>query len=339
MFSKRNKKNADNPHGEREETQPIAPGRADTEVLNRKKLGLFGEAHDPVTTRLGGGTHAGRVREHNEDHYLIVRRRRSRNVLMTNLPNGFPMESAEDAYVLCVADGIGGGAFGEVASRMALETGWELGGDEINWPFRFNSDEIKDVLKKIELYPLLIHKQLIREARQNPRYRDMGTTFTAAYMAGRDAFITHVGDSRALLIRDGQLEQLTTDQTLAEYYLQHQSEDESGPTSDEIKRFSHVLISCLGAADDNVEVQTKHLTLQHGDTLLLCSDGLTDMVEDETIARIVSEIDDPQQTCDQLIELALAAGGRDNVTVALGKVEFPTEQATTTQEITLPRNS
>lgn len=336
MFSKRSKKNAELQNAQRGDTQPIAPGRADTEVLNRQKLGLFGEASYPVITTLGGGTHTGRVREHNEDHYLVVRRRRSRHVLMTNLPSGSPQKSEEDAFVLCVADGIGGGAFGEMASRLALETGWELGGDEINWPFRFNSDEIQGVLKKIELYPLLIHKQLIREAQHNPQYRGMGTTFTAAYIAGRDAFITHVGDSRAILIRDGSLEQLTTDQTLAEYYLKHQAETENGPSSDELKRFSHVLISCLGAVDDNVEVQTRHINLKDGDALLLCSDGLTDMVDNDTIARIVTEIDDPQQTCDQLIELALAAGGRDNVTVVIGKIEIPTEQPTTLQETPTP---
>ena len=305
----------------------------DTHVLNLAADDVFAKQHVPTEARFGAGTHTGKVRERNEDHFLLVRRRRSRQVMQSNMPESFPAASEEDGYVMVVADGIGGGGFGHLASRLALEAGWALGGDEINWSFRATPKEIDDVLAKMKLYPLLIHKALIRETREHPELRGMGTTFTAAYTIGNDAFITHVGDSRAILIRQGRLTQLTTDQTLAEYFAKA---NELARTGEEFKRMSHVLVSCLGAVDDSVDVETQHFELQHGDALLLCSDGLTDMVSNETIAETVQQNADPQQACDRLIELALEAGGRDNITIVLGYYSIPEHEQTVWQEAPTP---
>lgn len=306
-----------------DELPPII--NTDTAHLNLIKDKIFAPTDTPVESAFGAGSHAGKVRSNNEDHYLLVRRRRSRHVLKSNLPDSFPSESHEDAHVFVVADGIGGGVFGEFASRLALQAGWALGGDEISWSFRLTPDEVQQVLNKIEIYPLLIHKALMREAKVHPELQGMGTTLTGAYVVGTDAFITHVGDSRALLIRDGEVRQLTTDQTLAAYYEKNQ---DVALSEEELKKLSHVLTSCLGAIDDNVEVETHHCVLRNGDALLLCSDGLTDMVDNDTIARTVTSIEEPQQACDRLIEQALEAGGRDNVTVVLGKFTMPTEENT-----------
>lgn len=305
----------------------------DTHVLNLAADEIFAKQHVPTIARFGAGTHPGKVRSRNEDHYLLVRRRRSRQVIQTNMPDNFPDTSEEDGYVMVVADGIGGGGYGHLASRLALEAGWALGGDEINWSFRATPKEIDDVLAKMKLYPLLIHKALIHETRQHPELRGMGTTFTAAYTIGNDAFITHVGDSRAILIRRGQLQQLTTDQTLAEYYAKA---NELTRTGEEFKRMSHVLVSCLGAVDDSVDVETHHFELQHGDVLLLCSDGLTDMVSNDQIVETVQQYPDPQRAVDRLIEQALDAGGRDNVTLVLGKYTMPDVELEAMREAPTP---
>ena len=162
----------------------------------------------------------------------------------------------------------------------------------------------------------LIHRRLKDEARVQGDYRGRGTTLTGALTMGLEAFIVHVGDSRAYLYREGALHRLTRDQTLAEDMVAVgliASVDEAA------QRFRSTLVSCLGGNLDEVDVETTHVALQDGDQLLLCTDGLTDMVSEADIARILARGLAPQMQCQELIDAALAGGGRDNVTVVLGK--------------------
>ena len=139
---------------------------------------------------------------------------------------------------------------------------------------------------------------------------------TAAYLASHHAFVGHIGDSRAYLFRHGELAQLTRDHTLAQDLI------DAGADRDRTSGYQHLLTNCLGGTKDKVKVEIHQLRMLDGDRLLLCSDGLTDMVSDETIAKTLDELPVAQESCDRLIQLALDNGGRDNVTVVIAGIEL-----------------
>lgn len=142
----------------------------------------------------------------------------------------------------------------------------------------------------------------------------MGSTLTAACGIGADLFLVHVGDSRAYLCRGGQLEQLTTDHTLAQKMV------ETGllrPEAARTARMRHVLTNVLGGNQPGVEVETQKLRLADGDRLLLCTDGLNEMVTDEQIVELLRLNPQPDTACQALVNAALNHGGKDNITVVL----------------------
>jgi serine/threonine protein phosphatase PrpC len=146
----------------------------------------------------------------------------------------------------------------------------------------------------------------------DPECQGMGTTLTAAYTVGPEAFIGHVGDSRAYLYHQGDLKQLTRDHTLAQQCL-----DLNLPVLS--RSWYHTLTNCLGGNEKEVQVEFHHLRLGDGDQLLLCTDGLTDMVPHEDIVGILGRHGYPQETVQALVDRALERGGKDNVTVVLGQ--------------------
>jgi protein phosphatase len=257
----------------------------------------------------------GLVRTNNEDHYAVVRRYRSREVLLTNLPPDAYPPHEDSVYAFAVADGIGGAAFGELASELALRTGWELTGKAFKWGFVLSEEESQEMLESVNVYVQLIHQRIQSEG-QKMAYRGMGTTLTGVLTVGREAFVVNVGDSRAYLFRHGQLLRLTHDQTLAELMVK------SGmiaSVDDAAQRFRNTLVSCLGGKYTEVDVESLHLSLENGDQLLLCTDGLTDMVSEARIAEIIGQPKSAQEACDDLIQAALGGGGKDNVTAVLGR--------------------
>ena len=292
-------------------------GNADTAemaAITESASKFFGEVTAPVSVEFGGATHPGLVRSNNEDHYAVVRRYRSREVLLTNMPPDAYPSHQDNVYAFAVADGVGGAAFGELASELALRTGWELTGTAFKWGFNLSESETKELLEGINLYVQMIHQRIQSEAKEN--FKGMGTTLTGALTIGHDAFVVHVGDSRAYLLRGGELHRLTQDQTLAELMVKAgmiSSVDHAA------QRFRHTLINCLGGSFAEVDVETKHLILEDGDQLLLCTDGLTDMVDEASIMEILNQTESAQVICEELIQAALDGGGRDNVTVVLAR--------------------
>jgi serine/threonine protein phosphatase PrpC len=276
----------------------------------------FGQPTPPVRVILGARSHTGKVRAANEDHYAVVRRRRERDVLLTNLPAGSLPQTHDEAYVLTVADGIGGAVFGELASQMALRHGWDLTSNAYQWHFKLTDEQSGSISDQIRAYARLIHRKLQQEGRTDPALAGMGTTITCALTSGFDAVIGHVGDSRAYLFRGNSLERLTRDHTLAQEYLDAGVFDSLKDAPAFMRR---TLTSCLGGKKEFVQVDTHMVKLRDGDRLLLCTDGLTDMVDETTIANVLSSYSHPPEACWMLVDLALAAGGRDNVTVVLAK--------------------
>jgi PPM family protein phosphatase len=274
----------------------------------------FGTEPPCIRVEFAAATNPGLVRRNNEDHYAIVRRYRSREVLLTNMPPDAYPPREDEVFALAVADGVGGAACGEIASELALRAAWELTGDAFKWGFSLNEAEAASMIEGINVFMQLIHRRIKRVGDKS--HEGMGTTLTGALSAGLNALIAHVGDSRAYLYREGAMRRLTNDQTLAELMV---SLKMIRTIDDAAKQFRHTLVSCLGGNYENVKVETTHVKLQDADQLLLCTDGLTDMVDESQIAEILGRTQTPQSACDELIAAALNGGGRDNVTVVLAR--------------------
>lgn len=274
-----------------------------------------------VEVDLAGLSHQGRVRSNNEDHYFIARFDRQMRTLATNLSAGdVPLRSSETAYGLLVADGIGGHAAGEVASRTAIAELVALALGTPDWIMRLDEPLADQILKRMEQRFQMVHDVLVERAKADPTLRGMGTTLTLACSVGADFLTAHVGDSRAYLFHEGTLKRLTRDQTLAQSLADageiRQDEVAEHPTR-------HILTGAIATRGAFVQVELRHYRLADGDQLLLCTDGLTEMVSEETIAGALSASRSADEGCRRLVDLALEGGGKDNVTVALGRYRIP----------------
>jgi protein phosphatase len=267
-----------------------------------------------VRVDVGSLSHRGLVRANNEDHFLVARFGRSLQALACNLPEACVPEPHEEVgYGMVVADGMGGMAGGEVASRTAIEALIRLVLDTPDWILRADDEMAEHVMERMAARFHQIDKLLSRQARTEPSLYGMGTTLTLACSIGLDLVVCHVGDSRAYLFRDGTLRQLTRDMTMAQVMM------EAGlisPAEAATHRMRHILTQHIGSGGKAV-AEVLHAPLAEGDRLLVCSDGLTDMVPEEAITSVLGAGASPQSACATLVELALHAGGRDNVTVVL----------------------
>ena len=273
-----------------------------------------------VHVDVSGLSHPGKVRARNEDHFIVMRIGRYLESVITSLPPGEVPERAEEAgYSMIVADGMGGHAGGELASRMAISGLVKLVLSMPDWIFRMNESVAKDVSRRSKRRFRDLNALLIEHGKQDPHFRGMGTTLTAARSMGRHLQVVHVGDSRAYLLRESRLYRLTRDHTYVQLLV------DSGQLSEQdAAHFSarHVLVNALGGFDEDVEVDVDQLTLSSGDRLLLCSDGLTDLVEDDLIRDVLLECQHSADACRRLVDLALQRGGKDNVTVVVAGYTF-----------------
>jgi serine/threonine protein phosphatase PrpC len=258
-------------------------------------------------------SHTGRVRARNEDHFLVSRFSRKHEILQTNLPqDSLPEQTGDDGYLFIVADGMGGMAAGEVASRLAISTSLKLFHRSEKWGFKVNQHEARELVDRINSDLQEIDKALTEQSAADRRLLGMGTTLTAAYSMGVDLFIVHLGDSRVYLYRDGTIRQLTKDHTVA------QAMADAGHISHEAVRHHvkrNALTNFLGGHNGKVRAEFRWLRLADGDRLLLCSDGLNEMVDDASIARIIGRRTSVRETAQSLLDEALNCGGKDNVTI------------------------
>jgi protein phosphatase len=219
-----------------------------------------------------------------------------------------------------VADGVGGAAAGEMASRLALTTLVGLILHTPDWILSDQPQEVERVIERLANHYRRIHEALRDRGLADPNLAGMGTTMTLIGSLGTSAIIGHIGDSRAYLFRGGKLHQLTRDHTWVQEMvdLGHLSAEEAARHP---KR--HVLIRSLGGQVPNVEGDFERVWLAHGDQLLLCTDGLTNMVDDAAIAALLDGATTSKEACQALVAAALDKGGKDNVTVALARYHFP----------------
>jgi protein phosphatase len=276
-----------------------------------------------VEVDLAAISHTGRVRSNNEDHYLVARVDRSMRTLHTNLREGeVPQHYSETAYGLLVADGVGGAAGGEIASRTAVHALVDLVIDTPDWIMRMDAPLANEVLQRMERRFQQVRDVLMEKVKADPELRGMATTMTVAVTLGADLLTAHVGDSRAYVYRSsgGVLERLTRDQTLAQSLVDSGAISRADIATHPSR---NVLTSALATRGAFVQVELKRWRLADGDQLLLCSDGLTDMVPDDAIARELGAAGSAGTACQRLVDLALEAGGKDNVTVVLGRYRMP----------------
>jgi protein phosphatase len=273
-----------------------------------------------IRVEVSGLSDTGKVRSRNEDHFCVIRIGRYLETVITSLPSGEIPERVDEAgYVMVVADGMGGHAGGELASRMAISGLVKLVLAMPDWIFRLDRSVASDVPKRSKRRFRRLNELLIEHGAKDPALRGMGTTLTAVRNLGRQLQIVHVGDSRAYLLRGSSLHRLTRDHTYVQLLV-----DSGQLSKQEAASFGarHLLVNALGGVDEDVEVDVDQLQLADGDRMLLCSDGLTDMVNDETICRVLLECPKSAEACRRLMDLALAAGGKDNVTAVVATYTF-----------------
>ncbi|HEX5657354.1 MAG TPA: Stp1/IreP family PP2C-type Ser/Thr phosphatase, partial [Polyangiales bacterium] len=260
-----------------------------------------------ITVKVVGRTDVGLVREHNEDNYLLAD-------LATGSrePANFH-EVPSSGLLFAVCDGMGGAAAGEVASQMAVDTLYEI-------MRRGGVPEDRDALARSLVRSVEeAGSRIFESARADRSKRGMGTTSTVAALMDKTLFVGQVGDSRAYVLRAGELKQITKDQSLVNQLI------EAGQlTEDEAEAFEHsnIILQALGTTEQ-VSVDLTFLELRQGDRLLICSDGLSGLVHGETIREVLSEYAELEAGCERLIELAKVGGGHDNITVILAEFGGP----------------
>lgn len=266
-------------------------------------------------------SHRGHVRSTNEDHYLVVRGGRAFETVLSNLSECPPGDLYDEtAYAMIVADGVGGEAAGEIASRQAIYTLLSLGLHTPDWQFRWGSREENTVKWRMVDRFKRINAALLQQAIAQPKLVGMCTTMTVALTYANSAIVTHIGDSRAYLLHDGKLEKLTRDHTLAERLL---LEGIHAPNDQLLNELRNVLMQALGSDETACNPDVQHFPLADKDQLLLCTDGLTDMVDETLIKDVLNQEDSASSACRTLIDLALSNGGNDNVTAVVARYSIP----------------
>lgn len=227
---------------------------------------------------VGARSDVGRVRDGNEDSYLV------------------------QAPIYVVADGMGGHVAGDVASRIAVETISSMANDG-------TADEPAGLESAVKA----ANKAIWEKAHEDQSLRGMGTTCTLVLVGESEVHLAHVGDSRAYLLRAGELSQISDDHTLVGRMVK---EGRLSPEEAEHHPQRNIITRVLGV-DQDVEVDITSIPVQEGDTILICSDGLSSMVESDAIRDVLVGTKDPQRAADDLIDLANDAGGEDNITAVV----------------------
>lgn len=274
--------------------------------------------HASLTVRSFGLTDIGKVRAANQDQFLIAVLHKSLEVQRTSLPRPKVQHGSDQGYLFVVADGLGGHAGGEEASALAIDSVETFMLETFKWFFQFTDKGDDRVLAEFHNALGQANARVLAEAKQRPELHGMGTTLTLAYSLNDALFVAHVGDSRCYLYRDDHLYRLTRAHTLVEEMV------ERGALSAEAAekhRWRHVITNVVGGDSAKVKVEFHKVQLEGDDAVLVATDGLTNMLPDEEIARILHTEDDPEQACRQLVARANEEGGKDNVTVILVRYE------------------
>jgi PPM family protein phosphatase len=276
------------------------------------------QSRHTLTVKAFGVTDKGRVRATNEDQFLSAELTKAMRIWQTSLPEKKAQFGEERGHLFLVADGMGGAKAGEQASALAVVAIEQFTLNTFKWFFDANGPEAQRVLTQFQTALRQADARILEESTEHPELRGMGTTVTLAFQLDAQLCVVHVGDSRAYVYGDGELYQLTHDDTLMADMV---SRGELQPEQVAQHRLRHVITNVVGGTEAVVNVQAHALTVRAGDRLLLCSDGLTEMVPDEAIAAVLRAEPDPEAACTKLVAQANEAGGRDNITVLIARFD------------------
>ena len=264
-----------------------------------------------VVVHVFGRTDVGRTREHNEDAFVVADLTAENATLQPEVrrhvvgPRG---------SLFMVADGMGGAAAGEIASAMAVEVVI----DELraNW-VRGTTGTPEGFARAIKRATAEANARIHAYAVNHPEYRGMGTTATIAGLLGSTLYLAQVGDSRAYLVRDGVIRQITKDQSLMQKLIEAGELTEEEAAQSERR---NIILQALGP-EAVIKVDLTHQSVRRGDVLVICSDGLSGQVSKDDIAAVVTAEPDLMAACKALIDRANDAGGPDNITVILARFD------------------
>ena len=261
-----------------------------------------------------GVTHPGKVRRENQDHFLLCSLRRQLVVRSSSIPDADGLaESERLASLAMVADGVGGMARGETASRLALKavTKYVTRSMRCYYGAAEDDQELYDALQEGARQ---CHAELLRRGQEDPGYSGMATTLTLYLSVWPRAYLLQVGDSRCYLLRGGELTQITRDQTMAQEMVDlgvMKAEQVAGT------HLEHTLTSSIGGSQTQPTVT--RIEMNWGYVLLLCSDGLTRHVSDDRIRDVLRSMTSARQACETLLQDGLDGGGTDNITIVVGR--------------------
>jgi protein phosphatase len=269
-----------------------------------------------------GLTHVGKVRKTNQDHFLLASIHKKVQVLLTSLSDQerLPFGDERLAVVAMIADGVGGGQAGEKASATALEIASQYVVSSMNCYYSADPSA-ETFINALQEAAMRCHTAVLERAKSEPAVRSMATTLTLWMGVWPWYYLLQVGDSRYYLFRDGELTQVSRDQTLAQDLV---DQGVFTRTAGQRSQFAHVLSSAIGG-QQTMPVVTRLKSEWHL-VHMLCSDGLTKHVNDERIAERLRAMTSAKQVCEQLLQDALDGGGTDNITMIIGRA-VPKEPA------------
>lgn len=276
-------------------------------------------AFENVRLDVAGATDVGKARENNEDQYLIAGLRRVVEIEETSIPLEGRLEFTRgaSALLLLVADGVGGGKGGEEASSRTLDTIVRYVAGSSLFFSNLDKEGQHALLQDLTLSVQWSHAAVRNEAAGRASLQGMATTLTMVLVLWPRAYVVQIGDSRCYHLRPPAITQLTKDQTMAQDMI------EQGllpAAAAERSPLSHVLSQAVGNRESEIWPEISSLDLEPGDSLLLCTDGLTKHVADGRIAEVMAKADSAKEACASLIDAALRDGGSDNVTVVVTRL-------------------
>jgi protein phosphatase len=272
----------------------------------------------PLGVRYFGLTDRGKVRESNEDQFLVADLVKALRIRHTSVPQAQVQQSSDRCYLFVIADGIGGHAGGERASALAIDSLERFVLESWQWFGTLRGRDGDAVFADFRRALAQVNSRVLAEANSQPGLGGMGTTLTLAFCLNAELFVAHAGDCRCYLYRANRLYRLTADHTLAEEMVRQgamSAEEAAG------SRWSHVVTNAVGANSSDVTVELHKVGLLPNDVLLLCSDGLTGMVSEKEVAQVLHDEADPEMVCRRLVDQANKAGGKDNITVVVAHFE------------------
>jgi len=267
----------------------------------------------PLTVKAFGMTDKGRKRGTNEDQFLCAELTKAMRVWQTTLPEPKAQFGDERGHLFLVADGMGGHHAGEQASALAVIAIEQFTLNTFKWFFH-SGPEAQRVLAQFQSALRQADARIFEESAEHPELIGMGTTVTMAYHLDAQLCVVHVGDSRAYIFADDALTQITQDHTITAEMVRR---GDIQPEQAAHHQLRHVITNVVGGMEAGVDVEAHTFGVNPGDRLLLCSDGLTEMLDNEAIAKVLRAEPDPEAACARLVAQANDAGGSDNITVLI----------------------